>query len=168
MISDKVKGRIKDNIEFSQFADIDVLDSQSQPVARIQFGIDNSNHSSLQIDAFSIVLSFGRGNSIFRNYYWDKKGISNPPNNFDFMDISGKETGTFGLRTVLPYYVYFPNREKLPLYISGTIKFKTDVGYVEKDFSARGDLEREDLWNRSTAQDRLLESFSPGEMYSQD
>lgn len=162
-IKGNVRSKIENNIHMETPDTLKILNSGAQPHAEFILRIDNRNHSSLRINGYNIVLSFSGHSSYFENLFWDGNAISAPPPNVTINEIEGQDTGALQIDLMLPYYVYFTEKDR-PIFLSGTIKFDTDVGEVEHEFVHSTTLRRYDLWNRTDAQGRLMESFHPGEL----
>lgn len=157
-----VRRKIGKNIEVQDESKLSIRDSGSQPYAEFVIQIENRNFSTLQVDAFTITLSFSRNNSFFKNFFWSRDGVSKPPENIYVGEIDAKGDGIIRFQTMLPYYLYFVNKDTT-IFISGTLKFLSDAGHIEHGFSTKARLEREELRNRTTTYGRLMESFSlPG------
>lgn len=162
-ISSQVREKIKENIEISSESPLQIADGNSIPFSKMVIEISNSNYSSLRIDALNISLSLSRRNSVFKTFYWDRNSISNPPRNIQLNKVAGKDDTHIFIEFMLPYFLHFPN-DDVRIYVDGTIKFDSDAGPVEQEFESRIRLERETLWNRTTAQDDLVRNFSPSEL----
>ncbi|WP_416839468.1 hypothetical protein [Haloferax sp. DFSO52] len=162
-----VRGNVRSKIEDKIIVDPEMLlnirDSGSLPHAEFTIMIDNRNFSPLRIDGINVVLSLGREDSYFKNIFWSRKGVSSPPPNITLSEIGGNEEGQLEILTMLPSYLYFPNRD-ITIFLSGTLKIRTDAGHVEHEISTKARLKREDLWNRSTAQEDLMRNFTPFEL----
>lgn len=161
-ISPAFRKKINEKIEVDIDMPLQFHESDSVPYGGIILNVHNENHSALSVEALQINLSLSRNDSIFQTFYWDSNTISEPPRNFNLPDIPGKESGKLTLSAMLPYFLYFPNRD-MTIFVDGTIKFETDAGAIEHDFEARTRLLRERLWNMSTVQEDLIRNFSPSE-----
>jgi len=161
-ISPKFREKINDRITVKIDDPLQFYEGGSVPYGGINVKVKNDNHSSLRVSAVQITVSLTRHRSTVQTFYWDENTISDPPSNITISKIPGKRERTLNFDCMLPYYLYFPNKD-MTLYVEGTFRFDTDVGEIEHQFRERVELLRDPLWNMSTVQEDLVRKFSPGE-----
>lgn len=162
-VSPTFREKINERIEIEIDMPLQFYERGSTPYAGIILNVHNENHSSLTVDALQINLALSRHASIFQTFYWDRDSFSEPPRNYYLSEIPGKACGELQFCFMLPYFLYFPNRDKT-IFVGGTIKFDTDAGHIEHDIEARAELLREPLWNMTHVQEDLVRNFTPSEL----
>lgn len=172
IISSRLRERVTEKIHIECVDELPIKDDSDQPYAEFVVEIHNQNFMPLTVDGLDISVSFGRtmgqGYPTFRNFYWSRNDFSKPPNNIKLSKIKGDGKGKIRIDSMLPYYLYFPTKKDTTLVVHGRLKFDSDVGPIECEFKSYTHLIKEELWNRTTAQDRLMESFAPARLLEKD